>query len=276
MINIKTYSIPKTGGTGGTGGGGTTIVQNITNTITNDWFYFDAQRQCVVCKYDLVSVGNVAAYANSGQYVEPEYIIDGLVFELDGMNKGSTADSWTDLIGGLVFTNNGATSIPNGWMISNSSSNNTLRNSDTINWDRTTSTIEVVYSTETESAQLIFSPSTSGSITMGLSSGSQFAISNESSSSNKVLNSPINIRGTHTVSLNINCGVIDINNSMTVSSENLYFESGDYNDIGGMSTSSTNSFNGNIYAIRIYNRLLTEQEMTQNQRVDNVRFGLGL
>lgn len=69
MIKIKTYSIPKSDGTGGAGGE-TTIVQNITNAINNDWFYFDAQRNCVVCKYDLVSVGNIAAYADSAQTEE--------------------------------------------------------------------------------------------------------------------------------------------------------------------------------------------------------------
>jgi hypothetical protein len=34
--------------------------------------------------------------------------------------------------------------------------------------------------------------------------------------------------------------------------------------------------NGDIYAIRIYNRRLTSEEMLNNQILDNQRFGLGL
>jgi hypothetical protein len=35
-------------------------------------------------------------------------------------------------------------------------------------------------------------------------------------------------------------------------------------------------FNGEIYAVRIYNRTLNAEEMLNNQLIDNERFGLGL
>ena len=41
-------------------------------------------------------------------------------------------------------------------------------------------------------------------------------------------------------------------------------------------TNKQNIFKGTIYAIRIYNRILTADEMKHNQRIDNERYGLGL
>lgn len=32
-----------------------------------------------------------------------EYITDGLVFHMDGLNKGSNPNYWTDTVGGLQF-----------------------------------------------------------------------------------------------------------------------------------------------------------------------------
>lgn len=34
----------------------------------------------------------------------PEYIQDGLVFWLDGIDKGNITGKWIDLIGGIEFT----------------------------------------------------------------------------------------------------------------------------------------------------------------------------
>lgn len=46
---------------------------------------------------------------------------------------------------------------------------------------------------------------------------------------------------------------------------------------GGISNpASTGQFNGFLHAIRIYNRKLSEVEIMQNQIADNARFGLGL
>ena len=39
-----------------------------------------------------------------GKAEELSYISDGLVFHLDGIDKGDTAGAWTDLINGTVFT----------------------------------------------------------------------------------------------------------------------------------------------------------------------------
>ena len=36
------------------------------------------------------------------------------------------------------------------------------------------------------------------------------------------------------------------------------------------------TFNGKVFSIRIYNRILNVNEVMQNLAVDNIRFGLGL
>lgn len=55
------------------------------------------------------------------------------------------------------------------------------------------------------------------------------------------------------------------NNYLTGNYEGYY--------VGG---ANNRTFNGNICAIRIYNRRLTDDEILYNQRVDNLRFNLGL
>lgn len=45
-------------------------------------------------------MGGVAA----PPYDENSYIQNGLVFQLDGINKGSNQGKWTDLVGGIEFT----------------------------------------------------------------------------------------------------------------------------------------------------------------------------
>lgn len=296
MINITTYTKGKgsSSSSSSSSSGGYGYVSNVsvleqrldnlTNTL-NDWFSFDNTNNAVKCNYDFYSGGSVSAlgYGGGGQPSPPQqqYITSGLVFHLDGLNKGENADAWTDLVGGIVFTNNGAVATPNGWLIYNSSSSNSLRNTDAdLSWSMLTSTIEVVYTTARTTVQIGFLPKTDGAIAFGFrnaTSGESFYISNYSSSANnKVLTSPIAIRGTHTVSLNINGGLIDLDNALTATKTNAYLAHGTYNEVGARDTNTTYSFNGNIYSIRIYNRLLTESEMRHNQLVDNQRFSLNL
>lgn len=54
-----------------------------------------------------------------GAPVPTDYIQDGLVFQLDGIDKGATDGTWVDLIGGNVFTNNGAISFDTYFYFSN-------------------------------------------------------------------------------------------------------------------------------------------------------------
>ena len=71
----------------------------------------------------------------------PEYVQSGLVFWLDGLNKGSSDGSeWIDRIGGVVFENVGATPIRNGYSFE---SGNELRTTTRVRYPSVSSTIEV-------------------------------------------------------------------------------------------------------------------------------------
>ena len=204
------------------------------------------------------------------------YISNGLVFHLDGIEKGPTENSWTDLIGGKVFTNYGGVSLQNGWQFTNdlSSTHNNMRNTSTLSFSETTHTIEVCYYAPANKYGLIFLNKASGGICFGI----QSAMNNIIWSSNSKpmwTKSSGNFTGYNTISVNTSRGIANINTTLTAGSNNSWSK-GDYNGIGGRSYSYTYEFTGTIYAIRIYNRLLSEAEMKHNQMIDNKRFNLGL
>lgn len=204
------------------------------------------------------------------------YIQDGLVFQLDGIHKGPTANAWTDLVGGKVFTNTGCTPLVKGWQITNTTSTyNSLRNNDTLAFGSgsyATHTIEIVYNTSLTRGQILFLPKTANSIIFCIASNKYFYL--RSSTSQKLYATPnqSSPSGLHTVSLNINGGLIDGTTSLSQVSNTDYFGVGSWNGIGARSTNATYSFDGIIYAIRVYNRLLSAEEMQHNQKKDIRRF----
>ena len=201
------------------------------------------------------------------------YIENGLVFHLDGIDKGSTANAWTDLIGGHVFTNNGCTALENCWQITNTTSTyNSLRNTDTLSFPQTTHTIEVCYDS-TKTVGLMFIPKDANNIAMGIVAQQRY-IWNTTTTTEWHLPSG-SVIGPHTISCNTQLGLFDKTLRMTNIGSNSW-NRGTYNGIGARSNNATYSFNGKIYAIRIYNRLLSADEMRHNQMIDNKRFNLGL
>lgn len=62
MINIKMFTSPKkNGSSGGDITNSTTNVTNITNALSDRWFYYDSDNNAVGCKYNFYSVGSVSA-----------------------------------------------------------------------------------------------------------------------------------------------------------------------------------------------------------------------
>lgn len=197
------------------------------------------------------------------------YIQDGLVFQLDGIHKGPTADAWTDLVGGKVFTNTGCTPLVNGWQITNTTSTyNSLRNTDTLTLPQASYTIEVCYNS-TKTTGLMFIPKDANNISLGLVAQTRFIWT--TGTTNELSISSGTLAGLHTVSANASRGLLDGVTQLTKSGSNSWSR-GTYNGIGARSTNATYSFNGTIYAIRIYNRQLSYDEMTHNQKEDIRRF----
>ena len=75
--------------------------------------------------------------------------------------------------------------------------------------------------------------------------------------------------------MNYNGGLMDTNVALNrITGTNYFQPSSNYNGIGADSATGNYSFQGKIYAIRVYNRLLTTDEMIHNQQMDIARFRL--
>ena len=216
-------------------------------------------------------------------YTAGNYIKNGLIFQLDGIHKGTTANAWTDLIGGIVFANNGATEGENYWEFTNSTSTyNSLRNTGSLpfganSWN--THTIEAVYESTLTRAQVILIPKTNSTLCIGFSGINTYRFLIATSSSECQIDAANNtsIRGFHTASVNYNGGLMDGSVSLNrITGSNYFQASSNYNGIGADSATANYSFQGKIYAIRVYNRLLTTAEMMHNQKEDIKRFNLGV
>ena len=202
----------------------------------------------------------------SKAYDENSYIQDGLVFQLDGINKGNSADltTWVDLKGGRVFTQEGVVeSLADGWKFDGTchftcptllSGNNNYTvevcSSKYIAWHNGTwnDGYPVWYWVGNN---LLFIQRTAPV---------------NYSNINRILNNPF------TASLNL---------------DNCYFNKVLYTGRGSSNLSSdSNSFDigfyrnahstGTMYAIRIYNRRLTSEEQLKNQDVDIARFNISV
>lgn len=224
--------------------------------------------------------------------------MDDLLLHLDGFVKGETADAWTDLIDDLVFPNHGATAEEKGWDLDGQN--------DWLGYDATS--YNLPFSMENCTIEVCFydkainqGTGVPGSTAFLCSFGSQSAAGTnqtngayvnlcDSSNSKYIngcyLNGGINVYADPLVDT-VAANTLSINKSNALHNGQALSSLGTNhwaNVKGGRligvqnhgSNGKQNYFNGKIYAIRVYNRILTPDEMLHNQHVDNVRFGLGL
>lgn len=213
------------------------------------------------------------------------YIQDGLVFQLDGIDKGNVEGAWVDRKAGRQFT-----------------LNNCIVNSDNIEFNGTDSeaidndnytlptvpekyTIEVVlyYGGGSILTQRKSSSSSYGSPMMAALSSTikyltigrnLYAV--EALPKNKYMCLQAQSRGStlNTVQVNYNGNVLaSRQGTSSTIAENSY----DYGwpSVGCVWTSASNKAGhllGKVYSIRLYNRLLTEEELYNNMVVDYMRF----
>ena len=199
-------------------------------------------------------------------YDENSYTQDGLIFQLDGIAKGNSADTstWVDLKGGLVFTQNGVvTSTDKGWYL-DGTSNLTCASTLSANTDYTIETCASNFIIWHNGTWTIGNPFffKSGKNLFFLQRNVPVTVDNIQT----VLNSPF------TASLNLDtCYINKIlytgRGSLNYFSDPVRFDIGLFK--GNYST-------GTIYAIRIYNRRLTSEEQLKNQDVDMARFNISI
>ena len=212
------------------------------------------------------------------------YVQDGLVFQLDGIDKGNVEGAWVDRKAGRQFT-----------------LNNCIVNSDNIEFNGTDSeaidndnytfptvpenyTIEVVLyygggsgiltenSTTTSygSPMMVTLYSTSTYFTIGRN---LYAV--EALPENKYMCLQAQAKGnTNTIQVNCNGDVLATRQGTDSIINNDFFAYGKAS-VGCVWTSSGDKAGqllGKVYSIRLYNRLLTEEERYNNMVVDYMRF----
>lgn len=207
-----------------------------------------------------------------------DYVTDGLVLLLDGINKGRTVGAWTDLVGGHVFEERvpGTVVFGTDYVEFTSDIQSYLRNSTFETPSINDGTIEVVCDAETNKNACIYYPSKSEKICLAryLQNGN--------------IPSYIWLRGAGTqpivygnygaISISADVKMVNGISASTGPSNNIGDTQDDVNLVGTRPTSSLTinswKFVGKVYCIRIYNRHLTQAEALANYAIDQSRFSL--
>lgn len=205
---------------------------------------------------------------------DKSYIQDGLIFQLDGINKGSNVNAWTDLVGGIPFVYNQAATIKQNSVSLDGT--NYLRPSTerTISTSYLTSTIEVCANQGSNYGGVFISGTNNSICFIRKSNGLTTGLS--TNNSRKRLTASGAIPNTvYTASVNVNTFYIVNGISKSLSTTNEWVKStAKYASIGGNGVGFMGAME--IYAVRVYNRILTTDEVLYNQNIDNERFNLGL
>lgn len=199
-------------------------------------------------------------------YDEKSYIQDGLVFQLDGIVKGDTAGSWTDLVSKNVLSPQGnPVATDKGWVFDGNSRFYRTR------WLQTNNSCTLEVSGIFQSGSTLVIYSWSSNIVLN---GNYFYQSNSGRNSyyttdNLYTNTPFS------ASMNIDRCVK--NKSVSTPMSSSFYQTG-YAEcsVGRFQSGANSGLVGTIYAIRLYNRKLTEAEQKFNVKVDSVRFGFSL
>lgn len=204
------------------------------------------------------------------------YIQDGLVFQLDGYERGTSVNNeWVDLIGGQVFVpsdqstdavwSDGKLITPYEMICADYTLAVTLR----------TMTVEVVFEITNNYNGVIFKSKRTSTSERSADSAcvviynKYILLSNLKNYRPAVKSLSTDWRTLSATALTVSTGRAIINGSeKTVSSYDFIYPNGDHAQIG--------TITGSISSIRIYNRVLTAEEQLYNQRIDNERFNLGL
>lgn len=203
-------------------------------------------------------------------YKYDDYIQDGLVFQLDGINKGNISTRWTDLVGGKYFTLN-EHSIVHDDCIEMDGAGYISQNSTAVNSPGASSTIEVCLD-GTNDIGCVYIPNSSAGISFMIYT---YGYTYKPASTGNNQYRPGTKLGKFTGSFNHSHCLVN-GSPITSKGADNWNANNSVSTIGGRNNGRAYYYTGKIYAIRIYNRQLTDAEMLYNQRIDNNRFKLNL
>ena len=220
-----------------------------------------------------------------------EYIQDGLVLFLDGLNQGNTNNRWIDVKGNRSFTLTNCTKLTNGVRFNGTSSYGSLSSNNLgLSYDQGTAEFAAYYNGPSYGSDcaIIYQGRYSSSVPYMLIAGIRPDTNYRTVAYNNMIcyGSGIDHKrwygfgtnnGNHVVSLS-ETRAVDNGASLT---ERFGFGGTTASTSNGLTIGYRNSssrmyFKGDIFAIRLYNRILSREEMLHNQRLDNERYGLGL
>ena len=219
--------------------------------------------------------------AQGGGNVTIPYITDGLIFFVDGKNRGRAAGKVTDLIGGMEFNIKNVTFDSDGGMVFNGSAYLDTAAGYTLpaNGDFT---VEICFRPQSTAAQYLFGTGDNDRqdrpMVVMLSTRMLTASSRSTSGGIAYSFAPV-VNQAYIVSSNHSGGLI--NGQAATSTTPDYYTPGVTNrtTIGARHNAASTYrtyFTGTIYSVRVYSRRLTTAEMLFNQEIDNDRFNLGL
>lgn len=198
------------------------------------------------------------------------YVTDGLVFWLDGIEKGNTGD-WYAAIGNAVFTLHGNVTYDNNGFVFGGTTSDYMTSPTILSYGADY-TIEAV-------------------IRVDSSSGTQVVFMSGAASDTTQYTPMIAAYGYNSMLLLNRCGKVNTNAALRAISYNVsncvingtdatIIAATDFWRCNGNTTLGMERnrlpFKGKIYCIRYYNRKLSADEMKANQQIDNQRFNLGL
>lgn len=207
--------------------------------------------------------------AMMGPKTDPsEYISDGLVLWMDGINKGNIENAWVDQISGHVFEGINNPTFGDNCVLFDKTKQQYFRNNSFIPPQSIVGTIEVVYEiTNVNATSPFFMSDKTGSIAF-LATNNNAAIS---------INRSLYFTAFRIAKGSYSCiSTRRLLNGVEMPStggDYLYPNNAAYNTIG-VRLGRTDFIDGKIFCIRIYDRQLSLTEQLRNYKADKIRFGL--
>ena len=193
------------------------------------------------------------------------YVQDGLVFQMDCDYECSAA-KWKDVRSAIEFIGSGVT-LADGVPTFNGSASY-LRSGGS-NHAASTHTIEIVFNPTEIGYTHIYSEGDQGAVIASYLGNGSFI--NSMGSGPIAWNNTAQMNAITTISAAGSARAYANITALASKGVGDYWSSGGTCRIGARATGA-NGFKGKIYAIRIYNRLLTEQEILANQAIDLQRW----
>ncbi len=193
------------------------------------------------------------------------YVKDGLVFQMDRAYE-CTAAKWTDFIGGVEFNGTNVQIVDDVPTFGGNAQYQRVGGSNHI---AATHTIEIIFNPNSIEYTHIYSEGGQGQLVASYLGNGSFV--NSMGNNPYIWSQTVHANTLYTISAASNTRAFA--NKVALASKSL----GDYWSTGGdcmigARANGGNKFNGKIYGIRIYNRLLTEAEILANQDIDLKRF----